>query len=545
MSRTIKNGDPTRGAMARCHKNDTRGVRRVCEWRKHRLLTLAVAALSAATLGATIILSACSSGSSSISPQSHLTLAGNWQFTVASPPDGSFFGGLQGGFLQQSSGSVKGSVGYAVSLSQLLIPCSSGSATITGTITGETVTLTAVAGTQTFTFTGTLSLNSTPVVDSTMFVGETMTGTYSSTAGTAADGAPCGTAQSGLQWTAILVPPITGTVRGIFHSAEGAADLSNQDFPVSGSLTQGATNGASATVTGSLDFSGSDYPCFNTGSDNASVYGQISGDSVTLQIVGTDGSVLGAIGETLGPDGVTGMDLVTFYSAQGGYILNALGPAYLIATSPCPGTTNAIATAGDYGSVCLGVSSLLLGTGNACPQAVTLSPSSLSFPPQTLGEATTLQMTLANTSDGGVNNLTLSVTNLPVGSPVNFSETDSCGPSGAPSQGEPFDLGQGASCFVTIIFDPQQTCATGAVQCPSSVTGTLNVMENLTLGENTHNETLAVVNLTGTGIVADSVSGVSFPHLPWFAGHSAYAAQVIPASFNHPSLNWEHHAKTD
>src|SRR5208282_1669213 len=124
---------------------------------------------------------------SSADYQNNVTLAGNWQFTMASPSDGSFFGGLQGGFLQQSSGSLKGIAAYAVSLSQLLIPCSSGSAAITGGISGQNVTLTASAGNQTFMFAGTLS-----------FDGSTMIGTYSSTAGTASDGAPCGTAQSGL-----------------------------------------------------------------------------------------------------------------------------------------------------------------------------------------------------------------------------------------------------------------------------------------------------------------------------------------------------------
>ena len=147
---------------------------------------------------------------------------------MANPVDGSFLGGLQGGFLLQQNGAVTGGAVYSVSLPELLIPCNSGSAPITGTISGQNVTLTAVAGTENFTLTGTLSSD-----------GSTMTGTYTSTAGTAGDGTPCGTAQTGLQWSAMLVPPITGPIQGNFHSTGGSAGLGNQDFPVSGSLVQG------------------------------------------------------------------------------------------------------------------------------------------------------------------------------------------------------------------------------------------------------------------------------------------------------------------
>ena len=172
-------------------------------------------------LAGTIVLSACGGGTSGDS-QNSVSLSGNWQFTVANPPDGSFLGGLQGGFLLQNNGSVTGGAAYAVSLPQLSTPCNSGSAAITGTISGQNVTLTAIAGTQTFTFTGTLSLDGSTVVDpGGGTVQSVMVGTYSSTAGTSADGAPCGTAQTGLQWSAILVPPMTGTIQGSFHSAGG------------------------------------------------------------------------------------------------------------------------------------------------------------------------------------------------------------------------------------------------------------------------------------------------------------------------------------
>jgi hypothetical protein len=95
------------------------------------------------------------------------------------------------------------------------------------------------------------------------------------------------------------VPPITGIIQGSFHSTGGAAGLTNQDFLASGSLTQAPNTGASsAAVSGTLNFTEpgtntSDYPCFAT----AYLYGQISGNSVNLQIVGSAQTILGAIGE--------------------------------------------------------------------------------------------------------------------------------------------------------------------------------------------------------------------------------------------------------
>lgn len=127
-------------------------------------------------LAGTIALSGCS-GNPSIVPlvPPNLTLTGNWQFTMSPPTDGSFVGGLEGAYLSQNNGSLNGAATYAVSLTSFSIPCNTGSATITGTVSGQTVQLTAVAGAQTFTFTGTMSLT-----------GSTITGTYDATAGTAA-----------------------------------------------------------------------------------------------------------------------------------------------------------------------------------------------------------------------------------------------------------------------------------------------------------------------------------------------------------------------
>ena len=283
-----------------------------------------------------LMLSGCGGSSRSSSSQNSAPLAGNWQFTLASPSDGSFVGSpnaactltpgtplpiCSGGFLLQNKSSITGAVVYAIELppppnTTLPTLCNSGSAPITGTINGQNVTFTALAGIQTFTLTGTLSPD-----------GSTMMGTYVST-----DGKGCGTAQAGLQWSATSVKPLTGPVQGIFHSAAGRFQtpsgdtlvISNQNFPVTGVLTQGANIGASnATVTGTLTFQG--YPCLDT----ASVNGQISGNSVILQIIATNGLKAGQIGSP-GRATDTVSPVVFQSTAQGGYVLKGASEEHLV-----------------------------------------------------------------------------------------------------------------------------------------------------------------------------------------------------------------------
>src|ERR1700747_802577 len=126
-----------------------------------------------------LVLCGCSNRTADV-PLVGPQLSGNWQFTVADPPDQSFVGGLQGGFLGQNNNSLTGSVAFLIFGSSAQI-CNSGSAEITGTISGQNVAFTAVASTQTFTFTGSVSTDSS-----------TLVGTYNSTAGTA-NGTVCGT----------------------------------------------------------------------------------------------------------------------------------------------------------------------------------------------------------------------------------------------------------------------------------------------------------------------------------------------------------------
>ena len=394
--------------------------------------------LWALLLASLALLLGCGGGASSAgqnAAQNAGPLAGNWQFTMTPPPDGTFLGGMQGGFLLSNKDSVTGGVVYSVALpgtnGGFPTVCGSGSAPVTGTINGQSVTLTVAAGTQTFVLIGTLSTN-----------GLTMMGTYSST-----DGKGCGTAQRELPWSATSVPPMTGMIQGSFHSTGGGL-LRDQDFPVSGFLNQGNNTGASnATVTGTLTFQG--YPCLGT----ASVNGQISGNSVILQILASNGLNVGQIGA---PAGSPNLSPAIFESAVGGSVLHGT-KAYGVATKTC--STSSLPP--DTGNVCLS-----LGTATACTQPILLSPSPITFPPQIVGSSPITQtITLTNTDPSGSPLTGLTISQLNFGGSFvsgqsdfsglpSFTERDTCA---NPPQ-SPFSLGPQQSCSITISFSPQQSC---------------------------------------------------------------------------------------
>jgi hypothetical protein len=428
-----------------------------------------------------VMLSGCGGSSSAGDPPQGAQLAGNWQYTMQAPPDNSFVGGLQGGLLLQSRGSVTGAAVFSIALPQPPptppVVCSSGSAIVSGTISGQNVTLTAVAGNQTFTLTGALSTNNS-----------TLTGTYSSSAGTAVDGSPCGTAQTGLSWSAFVVPPLTGAFQGNFHSTQSGTNFRNQDFAVSGVLTQGPNTGASnATVTGTLLFQdpvtlANDYPCMT----QASVNGQISGNVVTLQMFASNGLNVGQIG------GITASAPVTFDSTQGGYVLHNIGSTgagyAVINTKGCPGVS--LLNAGDSGNICFA-----FGTSTACTQPITLSPFALTFPAQLLGSTPTSQtIMLTNTDPSGTTLSGLNLSFLESDSDLfyangggdfngvpSFVEQDSC----ATPFGSPFSLAPQQSCSITIAFSPQESCpwipfgsipnGDAPTKCPSALTASLTV----------------------------------------------------------------------
>jgi len=392
-----------------------------------------------------IMLSACGGGS-----QNGSSLAGNWQFAVTAPSDKTFAGGIQSGFLLQKQNSVSGSTLYSISLPGDAIPCNSGAAIVSGSMNGQQVTLTAVAGGQTFTLNGTLSAD-----------GSTMAGTYSSSVGpqtTKADGTvvACGSAQSGLPWSARLVPTLTGEVSGNLHSQ---TVLQDQDFPFSGTLSQSANSGASsAMVTGTLTFMNY-YPCLGT-QQTVNVTGEISGDSVILQLFSGAGVQIGQIGA---PVTSANPSPVTFQTLASGTEILRGSRGYSIVTKACSGE-------GDFGNVCMAVQAGGDNLTTACTQPILLTPSFLSFPAQTVGSNPVTQtITLTNADPAGTGN-TLTGLSLELSSASyidssftgisefdqqpDFTEQDTC----SNSPGSTFSLGPLQSCVISISFSPQQSC---------------------------------------------------------------------------------------
>ena len=508
------------------------------------------------SLGCLLLLVGCASTSPSSQNGDHASpLAGNWQFSMAAPSDGSFLGGLQGGFLLRNGNNVTGSSVYAmwVQSSQF---CSSGSATITGTIDGQNVKLTAVAGGQTYTLNGTLSTD-----------GSTMMGTYALSADSSvAPGAkPCGTAQTGLQWSAHAVPPLTGDVQGFFHSTNTNSNSGNQAFPITGILTQGDNIGtSSAMVTGNLTFSG--FSCLGSSShQSVNVTGQISGNSVILQIIADNGLNVGQIGRPSTPADLSGrqpslnLSPVFFESlASGGNVLHGTS-GYAVTTKTCPGTP------GDSGNLCLA-----LGNAKDCIRPLSLSPGAVQFPPRQVGSDPVSQtVTLTNTDPAGstLKGLSLSLSLRPnsFGTPSDFNGlpsftmVDTC--SGSP--GSTFDLAPQQSCLISVSFSPQQSCTwmpadsfishatfVSPAQCPPNLRATVSTPPALgaVLSVKTPNSSSADSNTTfavpisGIGISAivpsppeldfgaQAVSEASTPQTASFANQGTQPVQILPAA---------------
>lgn len=485
-------------------------------------------------LAGTMLFPACGGGSyTSSTSQIPPNISGNWQFTMAQqinsdPTKPSFRGGLLGGFLLQTNGTITGAAAYSIMTQPPAgsggtpAECDHGTDEITGKISGQNVTLMAASTSpQSFALTGTLSLD-----------GTTMTGIYTST-----DGAGCGTAAT-QAWSAILVPPLSGSITGTFQSQDSAR--ANQVFPVTGSLAQGDNVGTSSvTVTGSLSFVDpvsnlSVYPCLVT----ASVQGTISGNTVILQLSGNDGST-GQIGT---PSDAT-IGTVTFDSTSTGYILHSkVGTGYEVSTAPtgpCPAvTTGSTTIPGDEGSICLG-----LGTSKGCQQPVTLSPDVVTFPPQAVGPIVTMQtITLTNSSGTKLSDLTMTFTNNPT-TASNFAEMDDCVQPG-PSTGVAFSLLSGQSCTITISFSPQE--ASPLISATLAVTAPVNG----------NNEVFAVP-ITGIGVNATAVSTpdrdfdadrdwlATLPCDSSFTDPGRYLVQTPSSKSQRTFQDVEHHAEID
>lgn len=517
-----------------------------------------------------LALSGCGGSNSSAVTSSDPQVSGNWQFNLTTKGTSLAIGvsPLQGGFLLQKNGSITGQTAFSIELppSQPTNPpttCNAGTATVSGTVSGQSVSLSAVMGTldvhgnattQTLTLNGgTLSADNSTIQNGTWTLSP---GYYTVQTNGPNQFLPCGgEPQDKGPWSATLVPPLTGGFQGFFHSTTGTS-FTNQDFPVSGTFTQGPNLGApTATVTGTLLFQDpvtllNDYPCLTT----ASVNGTISGNSVLLQVFSTNGTVVGQIGQI--PESTnTTTSTVTLDNIQGGYVLHNLsgvksfqsGGGYAVTTKSC--------SSGDSGNLCLA-----LGSSKACSQPITLTPFALTFPPQLVGSSATSQtITLTNNTSSPLTGLNLrfgdndsgqfySSTVADFNGVRNFTEQDTCSQQGTIS------LDPGSSCVLTVSFSPQESCpwlpqaqtggngvALGAppATCPIPLTATLTVTVP-SGGADADNE--FSVPITGAGLSqlvpsvpeidfgAEAVGEASPPQFLTFTNQSSNPVTILPAN---------------
>lgn len=489
------------------------------------------------------------SGSSPTSQQGDPQVTGNWQFTMSTSSTTSFIvSPLQGGFLLQNNGAITGQIQFSIVVQPATgappVACNSGIAPVTGTISGQTVSLAAAIGA--------LGVNGNPITQTLALSGGTLSsdgttiqnGTYTLTPGSQCGGG----AQDVGTWRASLVPPLTGGFQGFFHSV-GEGSFANQNFPVSGTFTQGPNIGAAtATVTGTLLFQDSvsllnDYPCLTT----ASVNGTISGNNVSLQIFSTGGTLVGQVGQAPPSfNNGTSPFPVSFDSARGGYVVHNLqgaagnkGGYILLPTKSC--------SLGDLGNLCLA-----LGGSNACNQPVLLTPFSLTFPPQLVGSAATSQtITLSNTYGSALSGLKLrfgendSTSFYKTGGDFNgvpnFTEQDNCTQQGSIS------LDAGASCTVTIFFSPQESCpwlpqaASGGVapaRCPITLIAGLTITVPSGSAD-ADKEFSAPISGTGLSTIVPSVPEIDFgaealgeaspPHTLTFSNQGPNPVTILPS----------------
>jgi hypothetical protein len=220
-----------------------------------------------------LFLTACGSSNSSNSDPSSGSIAGNWQMSLQ-PSNTKLNPRSQSGFLAQSGNNLTGSL--------LLtdVPCT-GIGSVNGTVSGTAVSLTISPTGLLLDLTGTVASNQT-----------SMSGDYTilSTGCSSTNTAP----QNGT-WTANLIPPFSGNFTGTFY-----AQNNGPTYTVSGQLTQGSSAGqSSAPLTGTLTITG--FPCLA----GANLTGLVSGTSVVLNWVDSDGNQLGEMYATSSLDGTS------------------------------------------------------------------------------------------------------------------------------------------------------------------------------------------------------------------------------------------------
>jgi hypothetical protein len=239
------------------------------------------------------ILTACGSSSHS-STTATGALSGNWQINLLQefPNQTQPLRTLSvSGFLSQSGNDVTGSVqGPSILSSNGSVLNCGGTAILSGTVNGQSVTFTENIGGTLYTFTGAISLDN-----------KSIAGDFQAPAGA------CFTTPTTGTFNAFQIPPLNGTFTGTLQSQymgllqTGGLSANPVSVSASGSFTQSDNaGGSSASVSGTVTAVG--YPCFST----VSMTGTISGQSVYLDVYNYNGDFIGTLGTPPGTGGASG-----------------------------------------------------------------------------------------------------------------------------------------------------------------------------------------------------------------------------------------------
>jgi hypothetical protein len=236
-----------------------------------------------------ILMTACGSNSKSPTPSSGV-VSGNWQMSLQ-PINLNQKPKTQAGFLLDNDGTLSGGMMFDDD------PCS-GVGRVSGTVSASNVSFAVSPTGVEINLMGTV--NTSPI---------SMSGSYTmlSTGCSGPHAAP----ESGT-WTASLVTPLNGNLQGAFTSNRLGTPVS-----MTGQISQGPNTGNSnASITGNVSVS--DY-CFTS----ANIVGVVSGTSVVMNLLDSNGTQIGQISGTSTLDGTSIIGLVRIV---------ALGPG---GTPPC------------------------------------------------------------------------------------------------------------------------------------------------------------------------------------------------------------------
>jgi hypothetical protein len=209
-----------------------------------------------------VLLFAGCGASSKPAVQSQGQLTGNWQLALAKSATAAAMKN-QSGFFQQSGSQVTGNLQMYVG--NQACP---GVGTVTGSLTGQNVSLTIADQGQTEDLTGTLDAS-----------GSTMSGTY------AILSTGCGQSETGV-WTATQVQPFSGN-----FTANLTANGNGTQWTVNGTISQGPNDGSAASVSGPM--SSTDPTTTPSCFSSATFTGTVSGTSLIWNVSDSNGVQLG------------------------------------------------------------------------------------------------------------------------------------------------------------------------------------------------------------------------------------------------------------